>query len=51
MLALITAIAIAVPDIGPVVGVSGALLGAAIVYIYPPLIYAAACRHGPTHTS
>jgi len=41
-LSAISLIAILVQDIGFIVGVSGALLGAAIVYIYPALIYGAA---------
>ncbi len=44
MLALITAIACIISDIGVVVGIAGALLGAAIVYTYPPIMYAAARR-------
>jgi len=36
LLAVIAAVACAVEDIGVVVGVSGALLGAAIAHCYPP---------------
>ena len=42
-LLVITAIACAVRDMGVVVGVSGALLGGAIVYTMPSLIYISAC--------
>ena len=43
LLAFISTIAVLVKDIGLVVGISGALLGASIVYIFPALIYRAAC--------
>lgn len=38
-LSIISCVAILVQDIGLVVGISGAVLGASIVYIYPALIY------------
>ena len=43
-LLIVTLIAVSVSDIGVVVGVSGAVLGAAIVYIIPALIYTRAAR-------
>lgn len=43
-LLIVTLVAVSVSDIGVVVGVSGAVLGAAIVYIYPALIYTRAAR-------
>lgn len=43
-LLIVTLIAISVGDIGVVVGISGAVLGAAIVYIIPALIYTRATR-------
>lgn len=39
LLAFVTYIAIAVPDISLIVGVVGAAMGSLIVYILPPLIY------------
>jgi len=39
LLALAAAVAAAVPDIGLTVGISGALIGAVIVYIIPVLVY------------
>ncbi len=47
LLGTITAIACTISDIGTIVGIAGALLGAAIVYTYPPLMYAAARRATP----
>ncbi len=44
LLACVATVAILVTDIGLVVGISGALLGAAIVYIFPALIYGSALR-------
>ena len=45
LLAAITAIAILITDIGLIVGISGALLGASIVYVFPALIYYVARRN------
>lgn len=44
LLACIAAVAILVQDIGLIVGVSGALLGASIVYVFPALLYGGALR-------
>ena len=47
MLAVITFVAVTCTDIGVIVGVSGALLGALIVYIIPPLLYKGARDDAP----
>ena len=47
MLAVITFVAVTCTDIGVIVGVSGALLGALIVYIVPPLLYKGARDDAP----
>ena len=47
MLAVITFVAVTCTDIGVIVGVSGALLGALIVYIIPALLYKGARDDAP----
>ena len=40
LLAMVSSVAVAVPDIGAVVGITGALMGSLIVYIIPAILYA-----------
>ena len=45
LLSVIALVAILVADIGLVVGISGALLGASLCYVFPALMYGAAQQH------